>query len=276
MRLSLSTGCLAHLPLRQTFQLAARAGFEGVELVMAPEIWIRGARYVAGLTQAYSLPVLSVHQALMGISPAGRGPQRIVDAVEMALRLDAPCVVMHGTWATRWGSARAQRWLRALDGAQRRLSGSGTHLSIENQGIYSLADGHSLLAPLPLLVSFADRHGLSITLDTCHLGTAGIGLLDAYASVGARLCNLHLSDLGDAKLLLNARPLRTLLVHHQMPGEGGLPLATLLARVAEDGYTGPVILEISPVSLRAWSTRRIGERLEQAARFVRQAATGSP
>ena len=273
MLTSLSTACLSHLPLRRVYQLAARAGYSGVELVMAPEAWLRGARYIRELSREFGLPVLTVHQTLLPASPAGRGPRRILDAVEMALELGSRCVVMHATWASRWEERDARKWLEALSHAQRRLEGTDTLLTIENQGIHAESDRASLLAPLPMLIEFSDKHGLGITLDTCHAGSAGLDLGKVYRAVGPRLGNVHLSDVSQEKPRLNVRPVRTLFMHHQMPGEGFLDLAGLLSAIGADGYEGPITVEVSPAALGIWSSRETDERLAKAERFVRRAGS---
>ena len=65
LRLSFSTATLYHFPLRAAFALAHEAGFEGVELVLGPEVMLRGAAYVRQLSHEYSLAVLSVHPPMI-------------------------------------------------------------------------------------------------------------------------------------------------------------------------------------------------------------------
>ena len=267
----MSTGCLSHLPLRQVFRLASQVGYSGVELVMAPEAWLRGARHIQRLSRDFGLPVLSVHQTLLPVSPAGRGARRVIDAVEMALHMGSRCVVMHATWAMTWEERDAVEWLEAVSRAKRSLEGSETLLTIENQGIHRESDRSTLLASLPALVAFARDHSLGITLDTCHAGAAGLDLGQAYNTVSDHLANIHLSDLGLQKPVVNLRPVRTLFLHHQMPGEGSLELADLLGALEADGYAGPITVEVSPTALRIWSPREIKALLAQAATFVRQA-----
>ena len=271
MLLTLSTASVYHLPLRAAFRLAAETGFDGLELAMGPQVWLRGARHVAALCAEYGLEVYSVHQTLMRGSPQGGGPRRVIDAANMALELGCPCVVIHGTWALRWAEARAQRWLRTVEQCRERLRGSGTRLALENPGVYSEIDRHAVLGPFPVLIDFARRHDLDITFDTCHAGSAGLELLDAYDQIGDRLVNVHLSDLRPGGLASNVPVLRILLAHHQMPGEGCLPLGEFLSHLAAHGFAKPVALEVSPIALRAWSLRQLRRRLSQGVDYVRSA-----
>ena len=270
MLLSLSTACLYYFPLRTTFRLAAEAGFDGMELVMSPQVWLRGARYVASLAREYGLGIYSVHQTLMRAAPSGRGPHRIIDAANVALELGCPCVVIHAACEFYWAAPKVQHWLRMVEFCQERLLGSGTRLAVENMGIGADIDIHSILAHLPVLFSFARRHDLDITFDTCHAGTDNMELVSAYELIRERLVNVHLSDLAPGRGERN-RFLRLLHAHHQMPGEGRLPLRGFLSRLATDGFEGPISMEIGPVALRVWSPRQLRQRLAQAVEYARSA-----
>lgn len=263
---SFSTACLYHLPLHTTFRLAADAGFDSVELVMGPEIWLRGADFVAGAARQHGLTVYSVHQTLLCISPRGGGAGRIVDAVDMALALDARCVVAHNTWAEGWEEPKAQRWLDTIKACRERLEGNDTRLSLENQGIYTEGQ-RSLLQEVPALLNFAKRYDLAITLDTCHVGTRD--LIGTYELVRDRLMNIHLSDLSFSSPRFPHPMLQGLLTRHRMPGQGDLPLDDLMQRIAADGFAGAISVEVSPLALGAWSFPKIRKRLAGLASYVR-------
>jgi len=271
VQLSLSTACLYHLPLSATFRLAAEVGFTGVELVMGPEAWLRGPRAVARLARAHGIEIYTVHQSLMGWSPRGAGAGRIEDAARFGRALGCPCVVFHDPMALRWAEPSAQRWLRTMLACREMLDEGGTRLALENPGMYFPRDQHSVLSRLPVLLDLARRYDLDVTFDTCHAGTAGLDLSASYDLVRERLANIHLCDLkpGDTPAPIHA--LRTLFLHHQMPGEGYLLLADFLKRVAADGYAGPVTMEISIAALRGWSPKELHARLRQAVEFARQA-----
>ena len=263
---SLSTACLYHLPLRTTFHLAAKAGFDGVELVMSPEVWLRGTDYVADLVWRYDLTISSLHQTILCASPRGVGAGRIVDAVEMALALDVRCVVAHNPWAERWAEPEAQRWLQTIEACQVRLQRSSTRLSLENQGIYT-EDQRGLLQQVPVLLSFAERHDLAITLDTCHVGTEN--MIATYELLKGRLANVHLSDLCFSSPMLPHPFLQALFTRHQMPGEGVLALDDLMRRLTADGFAGPISVEVSPLALGMWPSGKMRERLAKLVSYVR-------
>ncbi len=270
--LSLSTACLYVFPLRRIFSLAAEAGFDGVELTMAPEVWLRGARYVRSLCGEYGLAICSIHQTLMRISPRGMGAGRIVDAVHMALELGCPIVVIHAPGGVGWADRVVQNWLRKVRLGQELAEGGTTRLAVENAGWYRDEDRHDVLGRLSTLANVARRYDLDITLDTCHVGSTGMDLLEAYALVRERVVNVHLSDFKPSPLPINNHFLRTLLSHHQMPGEGQLPLAQLVSRLAQDGFQGPISIEIGFLALRAWSLPRLRCYLSRTVDYVRVAS----
>ncbi len=247
--------------------MAAEAGFEGIELVMGAEPWLRGARAIERDAAAHGLSIFSVHQALLRCTPLGCGPSRMLDAVRMALSLGCPLVVIHGPWTDRWDAPEAQRWLEALKVCQSELAGSATRLGLENPGIYSDGDGHNVLASFQTLASFARGHDLNLTFDTCHVGRPDLSLIEAYDTLRDRVTNIHLSDLSQGPFE-NHRLLRSVYVHHQLPGEGHLPLAEFLTHVAADGYCGLVTMEASPFALRSWSVDCARARLTHAAAYM--------
>jgi len=77
----------------------------------------------------------------------------------------------------------------------------------------------------------------ALTLDTTHLGTWGLDPTEVYGQLGGRVRHVHLSN-------FNGR-------EHRRLEDGHLRLDRLLARLAADGYTGAVSIELSPDALNA-------------------------
>ena len=271
MRASLSTACLFHLPLRRLFALAAEIGFDGIELVMGAEVWLRGSDYVRGLSAEYGLPVVSVHQTLLRFGPSGGGARRMLDATRVALALGSATVVVHTPYVLDWADRRALDWLEQLRVCRQLVRGTGTRLSVENPGWYGSFSPGQALACLPELAAFARWHGLGITLDTCHLGTCGLPLIEAYDLVADCLVNVHLSDLKHLSFPLEAHHLQTVFARHQLPGDGHLGLGAFLAHLAAQGYQRLLTLEAGAVALGVWSPREVRRRLAAALSFMRTA-----
>jgi len=265
--LSFSTGTLYHFPLRTTFRLVREAGLDGVELVLGPEIVLRGADYVRHLSRQYALPVLSLHPPIVPYPGQGHPARILPQLISLAERVDCDLVVLH---TPKTESVDDPRWSQFVEVLLRERAGTDVRVSLENGGIFRSSDKGYALHDLRRLRAFADRHDLPLTFDTSHAGTSDYELLEAYAAVNGRVVNVHLSDLAKHPLFPDWPPLYTFFRHHQLPGEGTLPLAEFMRVLVASDYSGPVTLEVSPVALKAWSPSRVREGLAKAVASARQ------
>lgn len=274
--ISLSTGSLYLYPLRWTFSLAKRAGFDGVELVIGPEVDWRGADYVRRLSCEFQLPILTVHPPLYGY----RGWDLINEnyapylerAVELTSAVGARLMVVHSPRATGHSSPPARAFTSSVVATRRHLNGAGPRLALENSANFTNHDRHYILRDLPELREFADRHDLNMTLDTAHLGTFQLDLLESLEFFQDRVANVHLSDLRDVPHWLMHQPrLHSYVRQHQFPGSGTLPLRAALRELSRRGYAGPVTYELSPLAVDAFTPWRVEKKLRAAVAFVREA-----
>jgi sugar phosphate isomerase/epimerase len=82
--------------------------------------------------------------------------------------------------------------------------------------------------------------------------------------------NVHFSDLLERSIFPDLPYLYTFFKHHQMPGQGTLPLTEFMRLLLAGGYCGVLTLEVSPTALRAWSRQRISRGLTRAVASVRR------
>lgn len=249
--LSLSTGSLYVYPLRQTFGMAAAAGYDGVELVLGIEAILRGPAWVRALAQAHGLPVRSVHPPILPL-PRWDGVTHVPRVVEFAAAVGAPLVVMHTPDARHLDDADGRAWQRALEEARRRGVASGVTVALENRAIFYDRQRYTALAHPEALYRYAEANDLPLTLDTVHAATWPLDVLEAYELFRERLVNVHLSDLRPVPRWLDRPWLHSYLKHHQLLGHGVLPITALLDRMRQDGYRGLITLELSPVALGFW------------------------
>ncbi|KPL16185.1 MAG: hypothetical protein AMJ93_16030 [Anaerolineae bacterium SM23_84] len=271
LKLSFSTGTLYHFPLRTTFALAREAGFEGVELVVGPEAVLRGAAYVRRLSQEYSLEVFSVHPPIVPYPGHNKAARVVPYLVSLAEQVGCDLIVLH---TPKTANPQAPQFTEYVKVLQFQRANTKVRISLENAGIFWQSDIHYVLHDMRSLRGFADRYDLLITFDTAHAGTSAYELLEAYALVDGRVVNVHFSDLTHRRIFPDWPPLYTFFRHHQMPGEGVLPLARFVHRLLEDGYSGVFTLELSPTAIKAWSPSRVREGLTSAVRYVRQLLAG--
>ena len=97
-----------------------------------------------------------------------------------------------------------------------------------------------------------------LTLDTTHLGTWGLDPLEAYDRWGQRVKHVHLSNFDGSE--------------HRRPEDGSLRLGALLSRMAADGYSYSISLELQPDALEAGAPdSRIVDLLRGSLYFCRKA-----
>lgn len=276
MLVSLSTGSLYLYPLSWTFALARRAGFDGVELVIGPEVEWRGVEYVRQLSAKHQLPILTVHPPLL----AYRGWNEInityAPYMEKALALtegvEAGLMVVHPPRAYQCDEGTGKEFIERAVAVRNSINGHGPRLGVENGAKFEPRDETYILRSLPELRAFADEHDFAMTLDTAHLGTFELDLLDSLEFFEGRVANVHLSDLRAVPhWLLNQPRLHSYYRQHQFPGTGTLPLRALLRELKQRGYNGPITYELSPLAIHALTPWRVERKLRQAVEFVRSA-----
>lgn len=274
MKVSLSTACLYLYPLRKTFELAKRAGFDGVELVIGPEVEWRGGDYIRRLSDEYSLPILTVHPPLFafpGWSNIHLSIEAYFDkAMHITRAVGAPLLVLHMPRAVTFDDLIGRGFVNKLVSARERLDGTGPRLALENSSKFRERDARFILRTLPDLRGFADAHDFLMTLDTAHLGTWGLDLIGSLDYFDGRLANVHFSDLRDVSDWVMRLPqLHSYVRQHQLPGSGMLPLKEFLRDLARRGYRGPITYELSPLPLKFWSPRQVAAKLRECVDFVR-------
>jgi len=271
MKLSLSTGSFYPYPLRTVFRMARRAGFDGVEIGVNPEVIARGGQAVRQMAEAEGLSLFSVHPTVVPL-PGWREKHGGLDrTIRLAQDAGAQVVVAHTPWVETLDEGKGLAFCRQIEAWQARLAGGSLRLAIENKAVHGEAERRYALTPLDRLRAFADRYDLGLVLDAVHAGSAGEDLIHARQTFESRLVNVHLSDLGGSRPFRSARLLDKFLEQHRFPGAGGLPLVDLLAELQRSGYTGPITLEVGPVDLQVWWPPAARRRLAEAMAWMKDA-----
>jgi len=281
MLLSLSTGSLYIYPLRWTFGLAKRAGFDGLELVIGPEVDWRGAAYVNQLSREFNLPILTVHPPLYGYRGWNDINTSYAPYMEKALALTesvgARLMVVHAPRAEDARQGVGKEFMEQVVASGSALNGSGLRLGLENSAKFTDKDDSYILRELPELREFVDKHDFAMTLDTAHIGTFDLDLLESLKFFDGRVANVHLSDMREVPhWLMNQPRLHSYYRQHQFPGSGTLPLQQLLRQLQQRRYDGTITYELSPLAVNALTPWRVEKKLRQAVQFVRDALDGVP
>src|SRR4051794_12633624 len=239
-RVSLSTASAYPQSCAEAFEMASRLGYDGMEVMVWTDPVSQDPAALQRLSDHYSLPVVAIHAPTLLITQRvwGADPWPKLDrACEVAAEVGAGTVVVHPPF--RWQRDYARTF---VDGIRELEDRTGIRLAVENMFPWR-ARSREVLAYLPGWdpVGFDYRH---VTLDTSHTATAGSDALAMARDLGDRLVHVHLADgSGSAK------------DEHLVPGRGGQPCAQLLEQLAERGWSGNVVVEVS--------TRRLRDRADR-------------
>ncbi len=273
MQFIFSTGSLYTYGIDRCFELAAQAGFDGVEIMIDHRWDTRQAEHLHRLTDQSGQPVVAIHSPFTARVPGWPAdePGRIRESVKLAEAVGAKVVVHHlpprvgWHWIRigrrRWPvpalnqhlPARYRRWL--MEEYQDFQASTPVVLCIENmparQWLGRPWSGHQWNNAKEM------RQFPNQTMDTTHLGTWGLDPNEIYGLVGQRVKHVHLSNFDGHE--------------HRRPEDGHLPLDRFLGQLVEDGYQGAVSLELHPDALDAGkSDTRVIELLTHSLTLCRQ------
>lgn len=271
--IALSTGSLHTYGTARTARLAAEAGFDGLEL-MVDESWdTRDPEYLLEIGRAIPIPILSIHAPFRSRIAGWGGDEvaRLGRSVELARAVGARTIVIHPPIRYHWLNLRYPpfvtvglltpirraspygRWL--TDELARYAEQAGVTIAIENMPRHRLG---------PRLVNLFEMNEIrdlrrfpALALDTAHIGTWGVNLLEAYELLADRVKHVHLSNYKDGR-------------QHRLPQDGSLALGPFLAALRRRGYDGVIAVELEPDSVGAGDDRLVRERLRQSLAFCRQ------
>ena len=235
------------------FEVAARLGYDGVEVMVTPDAVSQDVEVLRRLADYHGVPVLAVHAPCLLITQRvwGREPWgKLVRSKEVAEQLGASVVVVHPPF--RWQREYARDFGQGL---ARMAEESDIVFTVEN--MYPLRAGGAELAAYaphwnPLLIDTPH-----VTLDLSHTAASGS---DAYAmaeELGDRLAHVHMAD-------GTGVPNRD---EHLVPGRGTQPCGPVLEKLSADGYSGTVVLEVN--TRKATGRAERVEDLAEALAFTR-------
>src|SRR5215831_15810202 len=252
--IALSTASVFPDRTPDAFEIAARLGYDGVEVMVSADAVSQDVDVLRRLADYHGVPVLAVHAPCLLISQRvwGREPWgKLIRAKEVAEKLDARVVVVHPPF--RWQRDYARDF---GPGLERMHEETDVVFAVEN--MYPLRAGGAEMAPYaphwnPLLMD--SPH---VTLDLSHTSVSGSDALAMAAELGSRLAHVHMAD---GTGITNRD-------EHLVPGRGTQPCASLLGKLAAGGYSGTVVLEVN--TRRALSQEARVADLAEALDFTRR------
>ncbi|WSJ71926.1 sugar phosphate isomerase/epimerase [Kitasatospora sp. NBC_01250] len=241
------------------FELAAKLGYDGVEVMVWNDPVSQDLDALRALSEKHRMPILAVHAPCLLITQRVWTTDpwtKLKRARAAAETLGADTVVVHPPF--RWQRAYAREFVQGIE----RMAGeTAVRFAVENMYPWRYKDREVLAyAPGWEVTEEAYRH---FTVDLSHVATSRIDAFALVDRMGDRLAHVHLADgSGSGK------------DEHLIPGRGKQPCAELLERLARTGFEGHVVLEVN--TRRSGSPAEREADLAEALAFTRlHLATGS-
>jgi sugar phosphate isomerase/epimerase len=235
--IALSTASVYPETTADGFDLAARLGYDAVEVMVGIDPISQEVAAVRHLSEYHELPVCAVHapcllitQRVWGVEPWGK----LEKSAEMAATVGADVVVVHPPF--RWQRDYARGFVEGIAELEER---TGIAFAVENMYPWR-ASRREMEVYLPGWDP--SRHDYAhATIDLSHSAVSQSDPVAMAERLGERLRHIHLTDgTGSAK------------DEHLVPGRGTQPVVELLEQLAAQSFAGHVVIEIN--------TRKAGTR----------------
>jgi sugar phosphate isomerase/epimerase len=230
-KIGLSTASVYPESTEVAFELAAKMGYDGVEVMVWTDAVSQDPYALQQLSERYQVPILAVHspclivtQRVWSTDPWVR-LQRAQFAAEL---LGAQTVIVHPPF--RWQRDYARHFIRGID---RMANETDVRFAVENMFPLRMR-GREVSAYQPTWDVSAGPSYRHYTLDTSHSAVSHSDALAMLDAMGDRLAHVHMCDGTGAPR-----------DEHLVPGRGSQPCAEVLERLAGNHFTGHVIVEIS-------------------------------
>jgi sugar phosphate isomerase/epimerase len=254
IQIALSTASVFPERVPDAFEMAARLGYDALEVMVTADPVSQDAGVLSRLAQYHGIPVVAVHAPNLIVTQRvwGRDAWGKLDrSRDLAQALGARVVVVHPPF--RW----QRDYARDFEAGLNKLSAdSGIAFAAEN--LYPLRPGGAEVTayaphwnPVELDVTHA-------TLDVSHAAVSGSDVLEMAGQLGPRLAHVHLGDGTKAGLP----------DEHLVPGRGTQPCAELLGKLRADDYRGVVVLEVN--THRAADAAQRAADLAESLAFARE------
>jgi sugar phosphate isomerase/epimerase len=225
------------------FELAAKLGYDGVEVMVWTDPVSQDPYALLRLSQHYGVPILAVHAPCLIITQRvwTTDPWTKLQKAQFAAELlGADTVVVHPPF--RWQRDYARNFRQ---GIARMAGETDVRFAVENMFPLRVR-GREVSAYQPSWDVAATEPYRHYTLDLSHTAVSKSDALAMLTAMDRRLTHLHIAD--GTGLPRD---------EHLVPGRGAQPCADVLERLAGRGFDGNVIVEIN--------TRRALDRAEREA-----------
>lgn len=250
---ALSTASVFPERTADAFEMAARLGYDGIEVMVTADPVSQDAEVLRRLSDYHEMPVMAVHSPCLLITQRvwGREPwAKLERSAEMANRLGAGVVVVHPPF--RWQRDYVRDFETGLAEIE---SQTGMTFAVEN--LYPLRAGSAEVTGFAPHWNPVELDVAQATLDLSHTAVSDSDAIEMAKQLGSRLAHVHLTD--------GTKP--GLPDEHLVPGRGSQPCRELLELLPGMGFGGVVVVEIS--TRRALSAKERYADLAESLRFAK-------
>lgn len=241
-KIGLSTASVYPESPAAAFEIAARLGYDGIEVMVMSDPVSQDPDALRDLSQTYGIPILAIHAPCLLITQRVWGSDpwaKLVRARTAAETLEAETVVVHPPF--RWQRDYARDFVRGL----KRMA-EDTHVRFAVENMYPWRAASRVLGAYAPGWDVREGDYPHTTLDMSHTSVSGSDALVMARDLGDSLAHIHLADgSGAAK------------DEHMIPGRGQQRCGEVLEHVAQRGFAGTVVVEVS--------TRKATNRAEREA-----------
>jgi len=252
-KVALSTASTYPESTAAAFEIAARLGYDGVEVMIWTDPVSQDIEALKRLSDYHEIPVLAVHAPCLFLTQRVWGSDpwvKLERSRDAAAALRAETVVVHPPF--RWQRDYATAF---VEGINRMADETHIKFAVENMFPIRYVGGRTVVPYAP------DWNPLEgdyqhYTIDLSHTSVSRTDALAMASDMGDRLVHVHIADgIGSAK------------DEHLIPGRGDQPCGELLEALAERDFDGIVVVE---VNTRKAETREDREAdLAEALAFTR-------
>lgn len=241
-RVALATASVYPESTANAFEIAARLGYDGVEVMVWTDPVSQDVDALQRLSDYHEVPILAIHAPCLVITQRVWGTDpwvKLVKAKEAAERLGAETVVVHPPF--RWQLDYVRQF---VGGIQQMASETEVRFAVEN--MFPLRARGREVSPYGLDWDPTAEDFRHFTLDLSHTAVSQSDGMALREAMGDRLAHVHIADgLGSAR------------DEHLVPGRGNQPCAELLEGLAAQEFDGLVVVEVN--------TRKVLDRVEREA-----------
>ena len=231
----ISTGSCHRFGLYRFFEVAKKSGFKGIELIIDDSYDNQDAKYIKKLERKFGLKIISVHSAMEFVSSWGDWKNRLEKSIKLAKELKAKYIIVH-SWD--YSDPKYVSWLIKN---QKTVSNLAKPVKVVIENATCRYDQKTKEQINPAYHFDVMKQFESINLDTSHIATAEMDLLEYYSRVKDKINHIHFSD---SDMSIDPEKPWRVMDCHFVPGKGKLPLKKFLKQLKADNYKGPISLEL--------------------------------